>query len=651
MAKKNIKGQIGVTTENIFPVIKQFLYSDHEIFLRELVANAVDATQKMKALASSGDFKGELGELRVRIELDEKKKTLWVIDNGIGMTGEEVDKYINQIAFSSAGEFLEKYKDQLGGIIGHFGLGFYSAFMVAKKVTIDTLSWKDGAEAVRWTCDGSPEYVMEASDKGDRGTVIKLELDDDSAEYASKARIKGLLEKYCRFMPVPVIFGKEQEWKDGKYVDTDKDNVINKTEPLWTRTPSELKEEDYNKFYRELYPMNDEPLFHIHLNVDYPFNLTGILYFPKIRERMAVERNKISLYCNQMFVTDHVDNIVPDFMTLLHGVIDSPDIPLNVSRSYLQSDENVKKISGYITKKVADRLEEIFRDERTSLEAKWDNLKLFIEYGMLSDEKFCERALKFALLKNTDGKFFSFDEYRKAVGDMQTDKDKKVVYLYATDTEAQYSFIEDAKNKGYDVLLMDCELDSHYVNLLETKLENVRFARVDSDSADRLIPKEDRVKPEMSENDRNDLSTVFKAVLPSGSEYIVEGDNLGADEAPILITQSEFMRRYREMSALGGGMNFYGEMPAAYNITVNMENPLVAQVVEAMKNAAEALPEGADEDAKKAHEESLKDFAGGNEILKQITDLALLANGMLKGKALSDFIARSQKVVHDAYVK
>ena len=651
MAKKNIKGQIGVTTENIFPVIKQFLYSDHEIFLRELVANAVDATQKMKALASSGDFKGELGELRVRIELDEKKKTLWVIDNGIGMTGEEVDKYINQIAFSSAGEFLEKYKDQLGGIIGHFGLGFYSAFMVAKKVTIDTLSWKDGAEAVRWTCDGSPEYVMEVSDKGDRGTVIKLELDDDSAEYASKARIKGLLEKYCRFMPVPVIFGKEQEWKDGKYVDTDKDNVINKTEPLWTRTPSELKEEDYNKFYRELYPMNDEPLFHIHLNVDYPFNLTGILYFPKIRERMAVERNKISLYCNQMFVTDHVDNIVPDFMTLLHGVIDSPDIPLNVSRSYLQSDENVKKISGYITKKVADRLEEIFRDERTSLEAKWDNLKLFIEYGMLSDEKFCERALKFALLKNTDGKFFSFDEYRKAVGDMQTDKDKKVVYLYATDTETQYSFIEDAKNKGYDVLLMDCELDSHYVNLLETKLENVRFARVDSDSADRLIPKEDRVKPEMSENDRNDLSTVFKAVLPSGSEYIVEGDNLGADEAPILITQSEFMRRYREMSALGGGMNFYGEMPAAYNITVNMENPLVAQVVEAMKNAAEALPEGADEDAKKAHEESLKDFAGGNEILKQITDLALLANGMLKGKALSDFIARSQKVVHDAYVK
>lgn len=651
MAKKNIKGQIGVTTENIFPVIKQFLYSDHEIFLRELVANAVDATQKMRALASSGDFKGELGELKVRIELDEKKKTLWVIDNGIGMTGEEVDKYINQIAFSSAGEFLEKYKDQLGGIIGHFGLGFYSAFMVAKKVTIDTLSWKDGAEAVRWTCDGSPEYVMEVSDKGDRGTVIKLELDDDSAEYASKARIKGLLEKYCRFMPVPVIFGKEQEWKDGKYVDTDKDNVINKTEPLWTRTPSELKEEDYNKFYRELYPMNDEPLFHIHLNVDYPFNLTGILYFPKIRERMAVERNKISLYCNQMFVTDHVDNIVPDFMTLLHGVIDSPDIPLNVSRSYLQSDENVKKISGYITKKVADRLEEIFRDERTSLEAKWDNLKLFIEYGMLSDEKFCERALKFALLKNTDGKFFSFDEYRKAVGDMQTDKDKKVVYLYATDTETQYSFIEDAKNKGYDVLLMDCELDSHYVNLLETKLENVRFARVDSDSADRLIPKEDRVKPEMSENDRNDLSTVFKAVLPSGSEYIVEGDNLGADEAPILITQSEFMRRYREMSALGGGMNFYGEMPAAYNITVNMENPLVAQVVEAMKNAAEALPEGADEDAKKAHEESLKDFAGGNEILKQITDLALLANGMLKGKALSDFIARSQKVVHDAYVK
>lgn len=652
MAKKSIKGQIGVTTENIFPVIKQFLYSDREIFLRELVANAVDATQKLKALASSGDFKGELGDgMQVRIELDTKAKTLKVIDSGIGMTEDEVDRYINQIAFSSAGEFLEKYKDQIGGIIGHFGLGFYSAFMVSKKVTIDTLSWKEDAKAVQWSCDGSPEYEMGASKKSSRGTEITLYFDKDAEEYSDEGRIRGLLEKYCKFMPVPIVFGKEKEWKDGKYVETDKDNIINKTEPLWTRTPSDLKDEDYMKFYRDLYPMNEDPLFYIHLNVDYPFNLTGILYFPKIKERMAVERNKISLYCNQMFVTDHVDNIVPDFMTLLHGVIDSPDIPLNVSRSYLQSDENVKKISGYITKKVADRLEEIFRDQRPVLESKWDNLKLFIEYGMITDEKFCDRAVKFALLKNTDGKFFSFDEYHAAVADTQTDKDKKAVYLYATDTEAQYPFIEEAKNKGYDVLLMDCELDAHYVNLLERKLENVRFARVDSDGVDRLIPKEERVKPEMSENDRNDLSAVFKAVLPSGNEYIVEGDNLGENESPILITQNEFMRRYRDMSALGGGMNFYGEMPASYNITVNMENPLVARIVTAMKDKVEALPAEADDEKKKDHEAALTDFAKGNEMLKQITDLALLANGMLKGKALSDFIARSQKVVNDAYAK
>ncbi len=652
MAKKSIKGQIGVTTENIFPVIKQFLYSDREIFLRELVANAVDATQKLKALASSGDFKGELGDgMQVRIELDTKAKTLKVIDSGIGMTEDEVDRYINQIAFSSAGEFLEKYKDQIGGIIGHFGLGFYSAFMVSKKVTIDTLSWKEDAKAVQWSCDGSPEYEMGASKKSSRGTEITLYFDKDAEEYNDEGRIRGLLEKYCKFMPVPIVFGKEKEWKDGKYVETDKDNIINKTEPLWTRTPSDLKDEDYMKFYRDLYPMNEDPLFYIHLNVDYPFNLTGILYFPKIKERMAVERNKISLYCNQMFVTDHVDNIVPDFMTLLHGVIDSPDIPLNVSRSYLQSDENVKKISGYITKKVADRLEEIFRDQRPVLESKWDNLKLFIEYGMITDEKFCDRAVKFALLKNTDGKFFSFDEYHAAVADTQTDKDKKAVYLYATDTEAQYPFIEEAKNKGYDVLLMDCELDAHYVNLLERKLENVRFARVDSDGVDRLIPKEERVKPEMSENDRNDLSAVFKAVLPSGNEYIVEGDNLGENESPILITQNEFMRRYRDMSALGGGMNFYGEMPASYNITVNMENPLVARIVTAMKDKVEALPAEADDEKKKDHEAALTDFAKGNEMLKQITDLALLANGMLKGKALSDFIARSQKVVNDAYAK
>ena len=455
------KGQIGVTTENIFPVIKQFLYSDHEIFLRELVANAVDATQKMKALAASGDYKQELGELKVHIELDEKEKTLKIIDNGIGMTEEEVDKYINQIAFSSAGEFLEKYKDQIGNIIGHFGLGFYSAFMVSSKVTIETLSWKEGAKGVKWTCDGSPSYEMEEIEKADRGTVITLYLDEDSKEYAEKSRIDMLLQKYCKFMPVPIVFGKEQEWKDGKYVDTDKEKIINAVEPLWTKAPSELKEEDYISFYHTLFPMNEDPLFYIHLNVDYPFNLTGILYFPKLKDRVAVERNKISLYCNQMFVTDHVDNIVPDFMTLLHGVIDSPDIPLNVSRSYLQSDAAVKKISTYITKKVADRLEGIFKDERAQLEAKWDNLKLFIEYGMLSDEKFCERALKFALLKNTDGKYFSFEEYEKAVADNQTDKDKKKVYLYATKPEDQYAYIQAAKDKGYDVLLMDCELDAH----------------------------------------------------------------------------------------------------------------------------------------------------------------------------------------------
>ena len=629
------KGTIGVTTENIFPVIKKFLYSDHEIFLRELVANAVDATQKMKALASSGDFKGELGELAVRIELDEKKKTLKIVDNGIGMTAEEVDKYINQIAFSSAGEFLEKYKDQLSSIIGHFGLGFYSAFMVAEKVTIETLSWKEGAEAVMWSCDGSPEYEMKPCKKEDRGTVITLYIGDEEKEFTQKQRITELLNKYCKFMPVPVIFGKEQEWKDGKYVDTDRDNKINKVEPLWARKPADLKDEDYKEFYKALYPMGEEPLFHIHLNVDYPFNLTGILYFPKIKNNVEISRNKIQLYCNQMFVTDSVDNIVPDFLTLLHGVIDSPDIPLNVSRSYLQSDSNVKKISTYITKKVADRLDEIFRNERTQLEEKWDNLKLFIEYGMLSDEKFCDRAMKFCLLKNTEGKYFSIEDYKKGIEAGQTDKDKKVVFLYATDVESQYAFIEAAKNKGYDVLLLDCQLDSHFVNLLETKVENARFARVDSDSIDNLIPKEDKIKPELSESEQEDLSSIFKAVLPKGNEYYVQADNLGASAAPILITQSEFMRRYREMSAMGGGMNFYGEMPAMYNITVNMENPLVARIME----------------AKPAEKSELEAFAQENEVLKQITDLALLANGMLKGKDLSDFIARSAKVVEDAYLK
>jgi molecular chaperone HtpG len=628
------KGQIGVTTENIFPVIKQFLYSDHEIFLRELVANAVDATQKLKALASNGEFKGELGDLKVTVELDEKAKVLRIIDNGIGMTAEEVDKYINQIAFSSAGEFLQKYKDQ--NIIGHFGLGFYSAFMVARKVTIESLSWQEGAEPVLWSCEGNPEFEMGPCTKEDRGTVITLFLDDDSAkDYGSKGKISQLLGKYCKFMPVPVIFGKEQEWKDGKYVDTDKDHVINGIEPLWTRKPSELKEEDYKKFYKDLYPMKEEPLFYIHLNVDYPFNLTGILYFPKIKERMAIEKNNIQLYCNQMFVTDHVDNIVPDFLTLLHGVIDSPDIPLNVSRSYLQADENVKKISTYITRKVADRLEEIFKNERDAWESKWDNLKLFIEYGMLSDEKFCERALKFALFKNTDGKFFSQEDYRKAIADTQTDKDGKVVYLYATDTDAQYSFIEAAKNKGYDVLLMDCELDSHYVNLLEQKIQDSRFARVDSDSVENLILKEEKVKPEMSDSDKEDLSKLFKAVLPKENEYQVEADNLGENAAPILITRNEFMRRYREMSSFGGGMNFYGEMPEAFDIKVNLENPVMAKIVSGLKE----------------NKEKIEEYAEGSELLKQVTDLALLANGMLKGKALADFIARSEKVVSDAYLK
>lgn len=654
-----------MTTENIFPVIKQFLYSDHEIFLRELVANAVDASQKMKAIASNGDFKGELGELRVRVELDEDTKTLKIIDNGIGMTDEEIDKYINQIAFSSAGEFLEKYKDQ--NIIGHFGLGFYSAFMVAKKVTIESLSWKEGAKGVIWSCEGNPEFEMGPCDKAERGTVITLYLDDEAAkDYGTKGKIQQLLDKYCKFMPVPVVFGKEQEWKDGKYVDTDKDNVINKIEPLWTRKPSELKEEDYMKFYRDLYPMKEDPLFYIHLNVDYPFNLTGILYFPKIKDRMAIEKNNIQLYCNQMFVSDHVDNIVPDFLTLLHGVIDSPDIPLNVSRSYLQADENVKKISTYITKKVADRLEEIFKNERDAWEKKWDNLKLFIEYGMLSDEKFCERALKFALFKNTDGKYFSLEDYRKAIAENQTDKDKKVVYLYATDTDEQYAFIEAAKNKGYDVLLMDCELDAHYVNLLEQKIPDTRFARVDSDTIDNLIPKSEKVKPEMAQADKDDLSAMFKAVLPKGNDYFVEADNLGESAAPVIITRNEFMRRYREMSAMGGGMNFYGNMPESFNITVNLENPVMAGIVTEAKSKITPMQElpaepgkDASEDEKKrinderqaikdAHQAVVDEYAAGNDILKQVIDLALLSNGLLKGKALSDFIARSEKVIAEA---
>ena len=678
------KGNIGVTTENIFPVIKKFLYSDHEIFLREMVSNAVDATQKLKTLSERGEFKGEMGDLTVRVSLDAEKGTLTISDRGIGMTEEEIDKYINQIAFSGVTDFLDKYKDNANAIIGHFGLGFYSSFMVSKKVEIVTRSWKDGSKAVKWSCDGSPEFEISDAEKEDRGTDIILHIDDDCKEFLEKGRIQTLLDKYCKFLPVPVAFGKKTEWKDGKQVDTDEDNIINDMEPLWTKTPSTISDEQYKEFYRKLYPMQDEPLFWIHLNVDYPFNLTGILYFPKIKSNIDLQRNKIQLYCNQVFVTDQVEGIVPEFLTLLHGVIDSPDIPLNVSRSYLQSDSNVKKISGYVTKKVAARLEEIFTSERKTYEEKWDNLKLFIEYGMLTNEEFCEKALKFALLKNVDGKYFSFDEYRTAVSGNQTDKDNKVVYLYATDKDAQYSFIEGAENKGYDVLLMDCELDAHYVNLLEQKLQDCRFCRVDSDSIDNLIPKEDRKRPELSESEKEDLGTLFKAALPAEYEYVVNGDNLGVDADPILITQNEFMRRYREMSSMGGGMNFYGSFPASYDITVNLENPLVSKILEAknasVKPQAEVTPADpeilkageakdatdeqkkaaedartAEREARKAasdeHKSEIEEFAAGNEILHQIIDLALLANGMLKGKALSEFIARSRKVVSDAYLK
>lgn len=684
------KGKIGVTTENIFPVIKKFLYSDHEIFLRELIANAVDASQKMKALASSGEFKGELGDISIKVELDEKKKILRITDNGIGMTEEEVDKYINQIAFSSAGEFLEKYKDQINSIIGHFGLGFYSAFMVSKKVTIDTLSWKEGAKPVKWECDGDPEFSMNEGDKKERGTTITLYIADDEGdkEFATKSKIEALLSKYCKFMPVPIAFGKEQKWDDKKneYKDTDKDKIINATVPIWTKKPTDLKEEDYMKFYKDLYPMQDEPLFYIHLNVDYPFNLTGVLYFPKIKDKIEISRNKIQLYCNQMFVTDSVENIVPDFLTLLHGVIDSPDIPLNVSRSYLQADSDVKKISTYITKKVSDRLEEIFKKERTEYESKWDNLKLFIEYGMLSDEKFYERAEKFALLKNTDNKYFSYDDYKKAIEPLQTDKDKKLVYLYATNTVEQYPYIESAKNKGYDVLIFDCQLDAHFVNLLESKFKDTTFARVDSDSIDKLIKKEDNnEKPSVSDSEKTDISSIFESILPKGNNYYVQPENLGEESAPILITQSEFMRRYREMSALGGGMNFYGEMPESYNINVNMEHPLIKKILDSksvvtadkvatfdatkaeLQSALDKI--NADNKDKKSEEISTSDkeekeklskeietlnnsrkevmsnFAKDNTLLKQVTDLALLANNMLKGKELNDFIKRSTEVL------
>ena len=639
------KGHIGVTTENIFPVIKKFLYSDHEIFLRELVANAVDATQKMKAVASKGEFNGELGDLTIRVAVDDKENTLTITDRGIGMTEEEVDKYINQIAFSSAGEFLEKYKDQLNSIIGHFGLGFYSSFMVSKKVEIRTLSWKEGAKAVKWSCDGSPEYTMEEIDKKDRGTEIVLFLDDESKEFAGKSKVNELLNKYCKFMPVPIAFGKEEEWKDGKYEETDKDKIINDSTPLWSKTPSEITHEEYMEFYRKLYPMQDDPLFYIHLNVDYPFNLTGILYFPKIKDRMDISKNKIQLYCNQMFVTDSVENIVPDFLTLLYGVIDSPDIPLNVSRSYLQSDSNVKKISTYITRKVADRLDEISRNEKEAFQEKWDNLKLFIEYGMLSDEKFYEKAVKFALMKTTEGKYFKYDEFKTLIEGEQTDKNKKLVYLYTTDPVAQYSYIEAAKNKGYQVLVFDSQLDAHFVNLLESKFENSTFARVDADSIDNLIQKDDKQKPVLKEGQEKDLGYAFEAVLPEGAHYQVQVDNLGATAAPIVITQSEFMRRYREMSALNGGLNFYGSMPESYTITLNYENPIMKGIIDTMEGdtackVADIKGEN-DEEKTAARKAIMEEFAKGNDLMKQTVDLALLSNNMLKGKELHAFIQRS----------
>lgn len=680
------QGKIGVTTENIFPVIKKFLYSDHEIFLRELVANAVDATQKLKAAANIGEFKGELGDLTIRISVDEQANTLTITDRGIGMTQEEVDKYINQIAFSSAGEFLEKYKDQLNSIIGHFGLGFYSSFMVSKKVEIKTLSWKDGAKAVKWSCDGSPEYTMDEISKSDRGTEITLYLDDESKEFAGASKINELLNKYCKFMPVQIAFGKEQEWKDGKYVDTDKDKIVNDSAPLWAKTPSEITKEEYMDFYRKLYPMQDEPLFYIHLNVDYPFNLTGILYFPKIKDRMEISKNKIQLYCNQMFVTDSVENIVPDFLTLLHGVIDSPDIPLNVSRSYLQSDSNVKKISTYITKKVADRLDEIARTEKESFIEKWDNLKLFIEYGMLSDEKFYEKATKFALFKSVEDKYYGYEEFKAIIEPNQTDKNKKLVYLYTTDPVAQYSYIEEAKNRGYQVLVFDSQLDAHFVNLLESKFKDATFARVDADSIDNLIQKEDREKPVLKGGLERDLGWAFESALPKGAHYHVQVDNLGESASPIVITQSEFMRRYREMSALGGGMNFYGTMPESYTITLNYQNPLITSIINDMEgqtasevatlenklNIAEQSlkviedkikdqkPEDvstADKDEKEKFNKEIEQindnrksvmekFASENTLLHQVVDLALLSNNMLKGKDLSEFIKRSLDILN-----
>lgn len=681
------KGNIGVTTENIFPIIKKFLYSDHEIFLRELVSNAVDATQKLKTLAATGDFKGELGDLTVRVKVDKENGTITISDRGLGMTAEEIDKYINQIAFSGANDFLEKYKDDANAIIGHFGLGFYSAFMVAKTVDIVTLSYKEGAKAVKWSCDGSPEFTLEETERSDRGTDIILHVDEDCKEFLEESRLQGLLTKYCHFLAVPVAFGKKKEWKDGKQVETDEDNLINDTCPIWTKKPSDLKEEDYKKFYRDLYPMADEPLFWIHVNVDYPFNLTGVLYFPKIKSNIDLQRNKIQLYCNQVYVTDSVEGIVPDFLTLLHGVIDSPDIPLNVSRSYLQSDSNVKKISTYITKKVSDRLQSIFKNDRKEFEEKWDDLKIFINYGMLTQEDFYEKASKFALFKDTDNKYYTFEEYQTLIKDNQTDKNGSLIYLYANNLDEQYTYIDAAKNKGYNVLLMDGQLDVPMINMLEQKFEKSHFTRVDSDIVDRLIVKEGQKGEELPHDKQEVLSSLFKGQMPKvkKTEFHVEAHALGENNAPIVITQAEYMRRMKDMASIQPGMSFYGEMPDMFNLVLNSDHRLIKQVLSdaetacaeklvpveseiAMltlrRNELQKAQEGKkDEEIPTAEKDELSDvekkieeqktekenilngYAAGNKVVHQLIDLALLQNNMLKGEALTNFVKRSVEMI------
>lgn len=681
------KGNIGVTTENIFPVIKKFLYSDHEIFLREMVSNGVDAIQKLKTLADKGEFKGELGDLKVNVKLDEEAKTITISDNGIGMTEEEIEKYINQIAFSGVSDFLDKYKDNANAIIGHFGLGFYSSFMVSDRVDIITRSYKERSKGFKWTCDGTPAYEITEVDKESRGSDIVLHISDDCKEFLNKQKIEELLNKYCKFMAVPIVFGKKQEWKDGKMVDTDKDNVINDIEPLWTKAPSTLKDEDYKKFYQELYPMQDEPLFWIHLNVDYPFNLTGILYFPRIKNNIDLQRNKIQLYCNQVFVTDHVEGIVPEFLTLLYGVIDSPDIPLNVSRSYLQSDANVKKISTYITKKVADRLQSIFKEDRKAYEEKWDNLKLFINYGMLSQEDFYDRAKDFALFKDVDGKHFTFEEYKTLIKDEQTDKEGYLVYLYANNVEEQYTYIEAAKNKGYNVLLLDGQLDTPLVSMLEQKFEKSRFTRVDADIVDRLIVKSDQKQTDISSEDSDNLSQVFRSQMPKLDkvEFNVEVQSLGENSQPVVITQNEYMRRMKQMSQFQPGMSFYQQMPDSFTLVLNSDHVLVKQVLnDCNNNTAEALKpilselkgqqarlaalrqnqdkkkpeeltqeekddlqntEKAVDEQKNKQTEVIEAYAKGNNVVHQLIDLALLQNGMLKGKALDEFLKRSVDMI------